>query len=313
LQTILTNIQKLKDKIKLLFLNIDDLKQKILDNETKINNNNKESQDIIAKLNDDLIDKNKFINENSINELKSKYASLQNNNTRLLSENKILNEKVTTSENILERFKSQLSQLTNNQAENIKNNKGSDEIINQITQIINNLNTDIDNHTSGSTPPTSPSSSENNGGIGTILENFITPSSSNDQSNPVFQQRDSYLNTVKQNTSSLKDSNLKSLQNKNMIGRIGGKKTKKNKKYTKKNKKTINKKKLTKKNKKSKKNYKKQKGGFIVTKTPRSSSSKKSTKKTTTSGNTVSSENPFSNISSMRGKKQKQKNKNNII
>jgi chromosome segregation ATPase len=50
LQTILTNIQKLKDKIQLLFLNIDDLKQKILDNETKINNNNKESQDVIAKL-----------------------------------------------------------------------------------------------------------------------------------------------------------------------------------------------------------------------------------------------------------------------
>jgi hypothetical protein len=317
LQTILTNIQKLKDKIKVLLFNIDDLKQQILDNETQINNNTKESQDIISKLNDDLINKNKFINENSVDELKNKYTSLENDNLRLSKENEILNEKVTTSENILNKFKTQLSDLTNNQSENIKNNKESELIVNQISEIVDNLNSDIDNHTSGPNAPSSDNDS-GTGGVGDFFKNIVSPSSSNEQPKS-FQQKVNYLSAINKNQSPLNDAKLYTLQKNNIIGnnKKGGKKTKKNKKYTKKNKKIVNKKKkFTKKSKKSKKNYKKQKGGFIVTKTQ--SSNKKSTNKTASSSNIissnpVSSEKLYSNISSLRGKKQKQKNKNNKI
>jgi hypothetical protein len=77
----------------------------------------------------------------------------------------ILNEKVITSESILERFKSQLSDLDINQSASIKNNKDSEDILNQIAQIVDKLNNDIDNHNaSGSIPPSS--SSENNSFLG---------------------------------------------------------------------------------------------------------------------------------------------------
>jgi hypothetical protein len=286
LQNILTNLQKLQEKIKLLLFNINDLKQQILDNEAKINSNTKESQDIISKLNDDVLNKNKFINENSIDELKQKYASLENENARLSNENRILNEKVITSESILERFKSQLSDLDINQSASIKNNKDSEDILNQIAQIVDKLNNDIDNHNaSGSIPPSS--SSENN----SFLGNMLSPSSveetntSPSKTTPVFPQKKSYLAAL----------NNPNTQKK------GGRKTKKNKKYSKKSKKIVNK---GKKNTKKSKNLK---GGFIVTKTH--SSSKKTTNKTpSSSSNRSSSVKPFTNYLTMHSKKQKIKN-----